>query len=51
MLRGLGGIGLPARHGRVLPQPPGFAVPAPTLWRAGVPLPRRGFGVPSLISC
>lgn len=28
-------IGLAARHGRVLLQLPGFAVPAPTLWRPG----------------
>jgi hypothetical protein len=31
------GIGLAARHGRVLQQLPGFAVPAATLWRPGVP--------------
>ena len=30
-------IGLAARHGRVLLQPPGFAVPAPILWRTAVP--------------
>jgi hypothetical protein len=30
-------IGLAARHGRVLLQPPGFAVRAPILWRTAVP--------------
>jgi len=32
-----GWLGLAARHGRVLNQLPGFAVPAATLWRPGVP--------------
>ena len=31
-----GWLGLAARHGRVLNQLPGFAVPAATLWRPGV---------------